>query len=229
MRPEAWAARPPPDLRRSAAPSSLLPASRRLRRRAQRWTYAKRLVTPRSGRFPPAARAIAFVAAVGIIAVVIAVAWFRNPTSSSAVPPPKRPEAAASSPAVTSTQISVESSPAIDHSTSPAASALPSSSAPVFEGGLTAEEGAPNDTPKLPESQGYLYVSSARKIPVYLNGGMVGETLRWLRVGCGWRYLRLARRGAPPVGSSFPVWATEGRSVLVPCRGATRVDLAEDP
>lgn len=94
---------------------------------------------------------------------------------------------------------------------------------------MTPEEGAPADTPSLPESLGYLFVASPSKIPVYLNGVIAGDTQSWMKVGCGWRYLRLARRGAPPAGSSFPVWATEGRSVLVPCRGATRVELSEDP
>ena len=231
LRPDAWPARqtPPPDLRRSAPPSSLLPPSRRLRRRAQRWSYAKRLVTPRSGKMSSAARAIALVAAVGIIAVVIAVAWFRNPPSSSATLSPKKPDTTVSlgsvAPPTGSSPAPVGSAPvAVVPS-----SATPFPSASVIEGGLSPEEGAPSDTAQLPEAQGYLYVSSPHKIPVYLNGGMAGETLRWLRVGCGWRYLRLARRGSPPVGSSFPVWATAGRSVLVPCRGATRVDLAEDP
>ncbi len=220
----------PSDLRRTL-PSSLLPPSRRARRRGQRWSYAKRLVASRSGRLSAPSRALAFVAAVGIVAAVIAVAWFRSPSHAASTAPVVRVEPLSTPSPVVATTESPRGTTATSTATSAGTSA-PSSAPSAPTGptlvGITAEEGAPADTAALPETLGYLLVASSTRMPVYLNGTIAGDTGSWMKVGCGWRYLRLARHGSPPAGSSFPVWATEGRSVLVPCRGATRVELSED-
>jgi hypothetical protein len=239
LRPE-WTPPPgvPSDLRRTL-PSSLLPPSRRARRRSQRWAAAKQKAAARGER-QGSSRALAFVAALAVVFVVIVVAWMKSPPRavSAPAPAPTTTPTGGVAPNVTSpvkttavvaTTARESAAPSPSDATT-VASAAPSASTPTMSSvGITPEEGAPKDTPELPESLGYLFVSSKQKLPVYLNGLIAGDTQSWMKVACGWRYLRLARHGSPPAGSSFPVWATDGHSVLVPCRGATRVDLEPGP
>jgi hypothetical protein len=70
-----------------------------------------------------------------------------------------------------------------------------------------------------------LFVESLPGRPVYVNGVLAGDTTRWLTVGCGFRHVRIAERGPAPGGKSFPAWASDGISIIVPCRGATAMAI----
>jgi hypothetical protein len=39
------------------------------------------------------------------------------------------------------------------------------------------------------------------------------------------RNVRLAKDGWPPPGKSFPMWSSEGVTVMVPCRAAFEITL----
>lgn len=209
------------DLRRSAPPT-FAPASWRMRRRSLRWTYAKRLVSVRAAQNPNITRFVVFSAIVALAAVLVSVAWTRRSAQVASANQP--------APGFTPNplpggdgKVARDVAPVVGVTSDKheAAQAPPSTVSPEADP-------PPADAADLPETFGYLEVLSEGSFPVYLNGLLAGETQRWLRVGCGWRFLRLARKGAPPAGSSFPLWATEGRSVLVPCRGVARVELEPD-
>ena len=213
-----------PDLRRSLPPS-FAPASYRLRRRGHRWTYAKRLVTVRASQYPNTARFVVFSAIFALAAVLVSVDWSRRA--------PPTTQGAPSVAVVTQPQTTLVDREAraasTATSTAPSAAAVLDTAAPIATSAASPEsDPVPADASDLPETTGYLEVVSTSGLPVYLNGMLAGDTQRWLHVGCGWRFLRLAQKGASPAGSSFPAWATEGRSVHVPCRGGVRVELEPD-
>jgi hypothetical protein len=87
----------------------------------------------------------------------------------------------------------------------------------------------PPDTSGLPVDRGLIWVDAHVVREVYVMGDVAGQTGKWLRVPCGLRNVRTAQPGPPPAGSSFPIWTSEGHSVLIPCRSYTRVTMPTDP
>ncbi len=101
-----------------------------------------------------------------------------------------------------------------------ALAAAPTPPSPDFE---------PPDTSGLPVDRGLIWVDAQVVREVYVTGDAAGQTGKWLRVPCGLRNVRTAQPGPPPAGSSFPLWTSEGHSVLIPCRSYTRVTMPTDP
>lgn len=97
-------------------------------------------------------------------------------------------------------------------SVGPIASAAPVASAAVDSG----------DPASLAVDRGYLVLVGAAGASAYVNGAEVGPSDRRIAVPCGARYVRL---GTPLVKGQATSWLTPGRSVVVACRGETRVDL----
>lgn len=98
------------------------------------------------------------------------------------------------------------------------AAATSASAAPVAP---AAVEGG--DPAALPADRGYLVLGGAAGARAYVNGTDVGAVDQRIAVACGARYVRLgtaAEKGRPPS------WLTAGRSVVVACRGETRIALA---
>ncbi len=93
------------------------------------------------------------------------------------------------------------------------ASAAPVATA-VVEGG---------DPAGLPADRGYLTLGGAAGARAYVNGADVGAVDQRVAVPCGARYVRL---GTPGEKGKPPSWVTAGRSVVVACRGETRITLA---
>lgn len=81
----------------------------------------------------------------------------------------------------------------------------------------------PGDPASLAPDRGYLVLVGAAGASAYVNGAEVGAVDQRLAVPCGARYVRL---GTPRVKGREISWLTPGRSVVVACRGETRVDLA---
>jgi hypothetical protein len=98
-------------------------------------------------------------------------------------------------------------------SAAPIASAVPIASAAVD----------PADPASLAVDRGYLVLVGAAGASAYVNGAEVGPSDQRIAVPCGARYVRL---GTPREKGRPTSWLTPGRSVVVACRGETRVDLA---
>src|SRR5512132_3025001 len=81
----------------------------------------------------------------------------------------------------------------------------------------------PGDPSSLAPDRGYLVLVGAAGASAYVNGAEVGAVDQRIAVPCGARYVRL---GTPVVKGREISWLTPGRSVVVACRGETRVDLA---
>ncbi|MBL9023802.1 MAG: hypothetical protein JNL21_16530 [Myxococcales bacterium] len=111
-------------------------------------------------------------------------------------------------------------------SSSPLASSPPLTSAPSA---LPAAIPDPPETGGLARDRGLLWVETKTPREVFVQGNAAGASGRWLNVPCGLRNVRTAQPGPPPAGSSFPIWMSDGHSVLVPCRSFTRVTLPTDP
>jgi hypothetical protein len=106
----------------------------------------------------------------------------------------------------------------------PAASAAPIvAAATIASTAPVASAAAPAGDPAgLPADRGYLVLGGAAGARAYVNGADVGAAEERIAVPCGARYVRLgtvAEKGKPPS------WVTAGRSVVVACRGETRVEL----
>ena len=74
--------------------------------------------------------------------------------------------------------------------------------------------------------RGALFVESPVPASVYVNGVLAGAANERLQVACGLRHVRLARPELPPPGQSFPMWTTDGISVLIACGGVTKAAIA---
>ena len=81
----------------------------------------------------------------------------------------------------------------------------------------------PGDPASLAPDRGYLVLVGAAGASAYVNGAEVGASDQRIAVPCGARYVRL---GTPREKGRPTSWLTPGRSVVVACRGETRVDLA---
>lgn len=87
----------------------------------------------------------------------------------------------------------------------------------------------PPDVSGLGVGRGLLWVESTSPREIFVNGNQAGASGKWLNVPCGLRNVRSAKQGPPPAGASFPMWTSDGHSVLVPCRSYTRVTMPTDP
>ncbi len=81
---------------------------------------------------------------------------------------------------------------------------------------------APGDGDTLLSYQGLLTVCSASSLDVYVSGVRLGKTNERLVSFCHLKHVRLGE-GSPVV------WKTQGQTVHVPCRGATRITLDPNP
>jgi hypothetical protein len=95
------------------------------------------------------------------------------------------------------------------------------SAAPVASVAPVAVEAG--DPAALPADRGYLVLGGAAGARAFVNGVDVGPADQRIAVACGARYVRL---GTPGATGKPPSWVTAGRSVVVACRGETRVALA---
>jgi len=75
----------------------------------------------------------------------------------------------------------------------------------------------------LPPDRGYLVLQGAVDARAYVNGADVGPSSLRIAVPCGARYVRIGTAAAPGRPTS---WLTKGRSVVVACRGETRIELS---
>jgi hypothetical protein len=109
-------------------------------------------------------------------------------------------------------------------SAAPVATAAPIVAAPTIASAApvaaVAAEGA--DPAGLPADRGYLTLGGAPGARAYVNGADVGAVDQRVAVPCGARYVRL---GTPGEKGKPPSWVTAGRSVVVACRGETRITL----
>jgi hypothetical protein len=144
-------------------------------------------------------------------------------------PPPKRETVADATPAPEREH--VPSLPASHPATPPATQ---TESAPAPSASMLAAEPIlpipdPPDVSGLGVGRGLLWVESKSAREVFVNGNQAGASGKWLNVPCGLRNVRSAKPGPPPAGASFPMWTSDGHSVLVPCRSYTRVSMPTDP
>jgi hypothetical protein len=78
------------------------------------------------------------------------------------------------------------------------------------------------DPAGLPADRGYLVLGGAAGARAFVNGANVGAADERIAVPCGARYVRLGTIAEP---GKPPTWVTAGRSVVVACRGETRIEL----
>jgi hypothetical protein len=85
----------------------------------------------------------------------------------------------------------------------------------------------------LPEKKGYLLVTTPSPVHVYVQGSQVGKSNESLVVDCGPKFIRLGDPPAVPpppgAGAGAVRWRSEGRSVVVPCRGTASVAITPTP
>ncbi len=98
----------------------------------------------------------------------------------------------------------------------------------------TAPAGSPPGDPmSLPEKKGYLVVTTPTPVHVYVQGAQAGLANESLVVDCGPKFIRLGDPPAvtpPPGGGAGAVkWRSEGRSVVITCRGVTSVAITPTP
>ncbi|HZF49640.1 MAG TPA: hypothetical protein VE093_13370 [Polyangiaceae bacterium] len=98
----------------------------------------------------------------------------------------------------------------------------------------TAPAGSPPGDPmSLPEKKGYLVVTTPTPVHVYVQGAQAGLANESLVVDCGPKFIRLGTPPAatpPPGGGAGAVkWRSEGRSVVITCRGVTSVAMTPTP
>jgi hypothetical protein len=79
------------------------------------------------------------------------------------------------------------------------------------------------DPAGLPPDRGYLVLQGVVDARAYVNGADVGPSEQRIAVPCGARYVRIGTASALGRPTS---WLTKGRSVVVACRGETRIKLA---
>lgn len=163
-----------------------------------------------------------FGAAAGATLVLAATWLFQRKPDAPIREPPAREVAAESTPLPARTQErGAGPSAKVDPSPAPtSAPALSVTQPPIAD---------PPDTSVLARDKGFLWVETTTPREVFVNGHTAGPSGRWLQVGCGLRNVRSAQPGPPPAGASFPIWTSEGHSVLIPCRSYTRVTLPTDP
>ncbi len=177
-------------------------------------------IDPASRPLPAAATiVVAGLSAVLVIAVGVLLAERLAPRRS-AMPLAATPLPSLSLPVEESgraTAAAIVAAPTITSATSVA------SAAPIVAAAtIAAEAPEAGDAAGLPADRGYLVLGGAAGARAYVNGADVGPADQRIAVACGARYVRLgtlAETGKPPS------WVTAGRSVVVACRGETRVEL----
>lgn len=90
----------------------------------------------------------------------------------------------------------------------------------------------PGDPAALPDKKGYLTITSAPSLHVYVQGAHAGLTNEALVVDCGPKFVRLGEPPAtPPAGGGLAgvKWRSEGKSVVVACKGTTEFSLPASP
>lgn len=112
--------------------------------------------------------------------------------------------------------------------------AVPDAAAPEQPAAPEQTPAAPAGNPEaLPEKKGYLTVTSAAGLHVYVQGAHAGLTNEALVVDCGPKFIRLGEPPAtpPPPGAGLGAvkWRSEGKSVVVACRGTTDMALPATP
>lgn len=105
-------------------------------------------------------------------------------------------------------------------SATPAATAAIVSAATIATAAPVAAAGG--DPAGLPADRGYLVLGGAAGARAFVNGADVGAAEERIAVPCGARYVRLGTIAEP---GKPPTWVTAGRSVVVACRGETRIEL----
>ena len=166
---------------------------------------------PTSRPLPASATiAVAGVSAAPVIAAGVLVAERFAPRRSAA------PLAAAPLPSL--------ALPAEEKARAPGSAAVPIVSAATIASAAPVASAAVDsgDPASLAVDRGYLVLVGAAGASAYVNGAEVGPSDRRIAVPCGARYVRL---GTPLVKGQATSWLTPGRSVVVACRGETRVDL----
>jgi hypothetical protein len=218
----------PPSAEPSASNASLLP--KRARRRWHRFTTARRKLTARARGMSKKRRWFVALSASAALAVITLFVYDRFVVAKQVAAVPS-----ALSPSAVTTQTAVVPTlgPTTHEASIPLRGSAPNTT-PVtmnpsaLAGAVTSAPAARPPSPDasaLPKDHGFLYVTTKAPTPVYLNGIVAGDSGTWLEVTCGLRHIRLARPGTPAPGGSFPMWSTEGTSVLVPCRGAASVSI----
>ena len=168
---------------------------------------------------------MAGLSAVLVIAVGVLIAERFEPRRS-AMPLAATPLPALVLPAEESGRAAVVASAAPMVAAAPVASAAPMVAAATIASAAAPAApaaGEGGDPASLPADRGYLVLGGAGGARAYVNGADVGAADQRIAVACGARYVRLgtaAEKGRPPS------WLTAGRSVVVACRGETRLVLA---
>lgn len=105
----------------------------------------------------------------------------------------------------------------------PIASVVPPPIASVAPPPIASAAVDSGDPAGLSADRGYLVLQGAVDGRAYVNGAEVGPSEQRIAVPCGARYVRIGTAAAPGRPTA---WLTKGRSVVVACRGETRIDLA---
>jgi hypothetical protein len=105
----------------------------------------------------------------------------------------------------------------------PIASVVPPPIASVAPPPIASAAVDSGDPAGLPADRGYLVLRGAAEGRAYVNGAEVGPSEQRIAVPCGARYVRIGTAAAPGRPTA---WLTKGRSVVVACRGETRIELA---
>ncbi|NUO54350.1 MAG: hypothetical protein HOV80_36355 [Polyangiaceae bacterium] len=145
--------------------------------------------------------------------------------------PATKERATGSTPTITTSVSDVAPPPrsATPPPTGPAAEPAPAPSASVMAARPIDPVPDPPDVSGLGVGRGLLWVEASSPREIFVIGNQVGASGKWLNVPCGLRNVRSAKQGPPPAGASFPMWTSDGHSVLVPCRSYTRVTMPTDP
>ncbi len=146
-------------------------------------------------------------------------------------PPPSDPPSAAA-PTTSANAVATVPAPsaAVATPTSPALPPLPSTPRSAAASSVIAVASVADPLPpppriSRPTEMGLLYIDTREPSDVYVQGNRVGQSGQYIQVGCGMRFVRIAKSDPPPPGDSFPRWTGEGKAVLVPCGSLHRVDL----
>ena len=187
---------------------------------------AREPVDPASRPLPAAATiAVAGLSAALVIAAGVLIAERVAPRRSSvplaATPLPSMAPPAEESGRAAAAPVAPIVSAATIASAAPVVTAAPivaaatiASAAPVAASG--------GDPAGLPADRGYLVLGGVAGARAFVNGANAGAAEERIAVPCGARYVRLGTLAEP---GKPPTWVTAGRSVVVACRGETRIDL----
>ncbi len=159
---------------------------------------------------------VAGFSAVAVIAAGVLVAERFEPRS------PAAPLAAAPLPKLSPPVEEEKSERAAASAGASAAVAAPASAAVAAPAMAAAAVGS-GEPAGLPADRGYLVLQGVADARAFVNGADVGPSEQRVAAPCGARFVRIGTAAAAGRPTS---WLTKGRSVVVACRGETRVELA---